>query len=503
MADQSIDQLTEVTTPYYTDDLAIVDNTGTATTKKISYLNLIPFFNVKAYGAVGNNSSDDTASIQAAINAAGLVGGIVFFPAGTYKITGKLTLISGITIQGISDQYDLPSPTCMINQTGSNQDIFYGNDVGQVTFKNICLQGTGSGTGIGIDLVRTSNANNRYFQFQDVYIRNTGGDGIYATNMIVSNFTRVVVESAGGDSFHLVGLSSVAGTSLTFINCYANGGQQAGFHLDTMIYCHFSGCAADSCGIAYDLNACQGISFTGCGCESPNNRSTSYPGIPWKINGSWAISLTGCLILGILNSGKGVYVTGTSYGINITAISVINTSAGGKWLVIDSGSVVTVSDPFTDVSYTNSGTLTFLNDSTGSMVVPGPLYFGTTIPVTITAAGLAINGYTPLSDMDVQGSFGTPLVAKSSNYTIGAHDHTIIASGSGTTITLPTAAGISGRAYTIKRVDGSNSISIATTSSQTIDSSTTLSLSSNYEAVTVQSDGSNWQVVNQVATAIL
>lgn len=50
--------------------------------------------NVKDYGAVGDNSSDDTASIQACIDAveASTYGGVVFFPAGIYKITSALTV---------------------------------------------------------------------------------------------------------------------------------------------------------------------------------------------------------------------------------------------------------------------------------------------------------------------------------------------------------------------------------------------------------------------------
>lgn len=49
-------------------------------------------FNVKAYGAIGNGSTDDTASIQRAINAAlSAGGGIVYFPAGRYVLKGTLT----------------------------------------------------------------------------------------------------------------------------------------------------------------------------------------------------------------------------------------------------------------------------------------------------------------------------------------------------------------------------------------------------------------------------
>lgn len=47
-------------------------------------------FNVKAYGALGNGTGDDTAAIQGAIDAAGLAGGgSVLFPAGIYPISRK------------------------------------------------------------------------------------------------------------------------------------------------------------------------------------------------------------------------------------------------------------------------------------------------------------------------------------------------------------------------------------------------------------------------------
>lgn len=64
------------------------------------------------------------------------------------------------------------------------------------------------------------------------------------------------------------------------------------------------------------------------------------------------------------------------------------------------------------------------------------------------------------------------------------------------TITLPTAASISGRIYTIKKIDSSgNAVTIGTTSSQTIDGSTTYALSSQYKYVTVVSNGTNWLII--------
>lgn len=52
-------------------------------------------FNVKesTFGTVGDGVTDDTTAIQAAINAAiAAVGGVVFFPAGTYRITSALNV---------------------------------------------------------------------------------------------------------------------------------------------------------------------------------------------------------------------------------------------------------------------------------------------------------------------------------------------------------------------------------------------------------------------------
>lgn len=52
--------------------------------------------NVKWFGAVGNNSNDDTSAIQSALDyAAG--GGSVFFPAGNYKVTSTLTITTSNT----------------------------------------------------------------------------------------------------------------------------------------------------------------------------------------------------------------------------------------------------------------------------------------------------------------------------------------------------------------------------------------------------------------------
>ncbi|MCL4482158.1 MAG: glycoside hydrolase family 55 protein [Bacteroidetes bacterium] len=58
-------------------------------------------FNVKAYHAKGDGTTDDTRAIQAALDAAGKAGGgIVNVPTGQYRINGNLVIPAGVTLQG-------------------------------------------------------------------------------------------------------------------------------------------------------------------------------------------------------------------------------------------------------------------------------------------------------------------------------------------------------------------------------------------------------------------
>ncbi len=80
-----------------------VDINGTPTDLDAAIAGLAGvYFNVKssAYGAVGDGVADDTAAIQAAITAAGVSGGIVFFPNGTYRLTSALNLVDAVSLQG-------------------------------------------------------------------------------------------------------------------------------------------------------------------------------------------------------------------------------------------------------------------------------------------------------------------------------------------------------------------------------------------------------------------
>jgi len=101
----------------------------------------------------------------------------------------------------------------------------------------------------------------------------------------------------------------------------------------------------------------------------------------------------------------------------------------------------------------------------------------------------------------LSGGLQTNIISTTSaSYNILATDSTIqLAATTGTqTATLPTAVGITGRIYVIKRVtNGASTYTLATTSSQTIDGATTFTFTAQFKFVVVQSTGSNWIIIGQ------
>ena len=91
-----------------------------------------------------------------------------------------------------------------------------------------------------------------------------------------------------------------------------------------------------------------------------------------------------------------------------------------------------------------------------------------------------------------------PIVAKSGAYTIIIDDEVIIADASGASfaITLPTAVGIPGKTYWIKKIDATaNTVTVDADGTETIDDGLTAIIGTQYEAITVVSDGAEWWVI--------
>lgn len=96
-------------------------------------------------------------------------------------------------------------------------------------------------------------------------------------------------------------------------------------------------------------------------------------------------------------------------------------------------------------------------------------------------------------EVSVKGAFTTPYVQKTSNYTIDAGDSIIDCTANTFDVTLPTAAEIAGREYTIIN-SGTGIITVKCDGIETIAGEATRIIAVTYNALTVVSNGTNWNI---------
>lgn len=134
--------------------------------------------------------------------------------------------------------------------------------------------------------------------------------------------------------------------------------------------------------------------------------------------------------------------------------------------------------------------------SGGNLIINGGGNVG--IGTAWPGVALDVGGTARSIGFTVNGSLNMAVVSKTSGYTATTTDNTILvdASGGAVTITLPAAAGISGRLYTIKKTDSSgNNVVIDPNGAETIDGAATNTFNTQYQSVTVVCDGSTWWTI--------
>lgn len=118
---------------------------GTLTTKAVTPASMAAAtseFDVRNYGAVGDDVANDTAAIQAALSAAGAVKGTVLVPAGTYRHDG-ITVPDFVTMEGVGHQGST------LNYVGTGVAVTLGNQATLRTLKVSRSGAVGTSTGIG------------------------------------------------------------------------------------------------------------------------------------------------------------------------------------------------------------------------------------------------------------------------------------------------------------------------------------------------------------------
>ncbi|MBD2862985.1 glycosyl hydrolase family 28-related protein [Paenibacillus oceani] len=162
-------------------------------------------YNVRWFGAKGDNTADDSAAFQAAIDKAqeqyevDKTGGTVYVPPGKYKVTGLTVRKPYVTIKGEGN--------------GSSILMNYSNSAAM------------------FDIQREANVTSSMhsFEMRDLMIKNNvnrlPGDRplVYARQLVSSRFTNVIFRNSnafeGGSGYNGSGLKILNGFELTFTNC--------------------------------------------------------------------------------------------------------------------------------------------------------------------------------------------------------------------------------------------------------------------------------------------
>ncbi|MDH6427280.1 MULTISPECIES: glycosyl hydrolase family 28-related protein [unclassified Paenibacillus] len=225
------------------------------------------FFNVKDYGAKGDNS-DDTNSFKQAIAAASVLGGIVYIPAVKYwyriqdtleiptsvKLVGENATFGGGSILGFfMDGKPLTKPA--INITSADN----------VHFESIYVLNKETEKRIGIHINGgTTNPELNSFVSMDK-VTSIGWSKCFAVNNTWIVSFRDCYAGRSGDKY---GYFIDGGTITTCLldHCYATS-CDVDYHIGTAYYSTLIACAADYARIGYEYISSKGITMIGCASE--------------------------------------------------------------------------------------------------------------------------------------------------------------------------------------------------------------------------------------------
>jgi hypothetical protein len=277
------------------------------------------------FGADPAGTADSTSAVSAALAALPAGGGTVYFPAGTYKLSGPLSVPTGAVLQEAGEG------TSVLSQTSTTADTLTATDKRFITIRDLQLTGPSSGTGRGIAFLHSAAAV-AGISVENVIVQDFGGDGIHLETVITSALTKVRSQGNGGHGFLVNN-----GTSVSFKACYANANAGNGYEIDAMNYTQLDSCASDSNTIGYSVNGASAVVLNACGSESCADG--------YKILGASAnIVMQGCKVIG--ETAIGFWVTGSSVFCFLLGCREATPGAGATAsFQVDSGSAAIVIDP--------------------------------------------------------------------------------------------------------------------------------------------------------------
>lgn len=301
----------------------------------------VNWYNVRSYGARGDGATDDTASIQAAIDAATADGGgVVYIPTGTYVLTSAVVLKNHVALQG-----DGLNQT-VLQQTSTTEHGISTTNVEIVEIRNLMVDGPGTGSGQGIHMAGDTIIYTFYVTMRNVMVRQFGGTGISLDDPVMVDMHNVTSKENGVEGFHIQCSDyGTVGTSVTLTTCYAHNNTAGnGFRLTNMVYTSLISCGSDNNVNGYKIEDSEVVTLNGCGAEVNTGDGVQIiDGNCLTINGLW----NG----GTPASANCVHVTNNAQGVTLKGIRESGPDpAANAFIKVDAGCQVSIENCFSDGS---------------------------------------------------------------------------------------------------------------------------------------------------------
>ncbi|HET7037778.1 MAG TPA: right-handed parallel beta-helix repeat-containing protein [Thermomicrobiaceae bacterium] len=246
---------------------------------------------MRDYGAIGNGTADDRAAIQAAINAASKVAGVVYLPDGTYFIGGDLAIGDPVKIQGSSaSTATILARTSIDMVTVSNTS---GVEIASLGFTGAYPRAT---VGYGVSAAAVSNLNIHDCVFSSIPDTAVSLSNVNQVQVANSAFrttgysgVRLQDPGAGNLNQHV----TIQGCTFSDINCQLAGGHAAvqchGTSAPVQLFISIKNNTVAAHGVGLGLDSLdsslvdgnqivgnqvrgEGIAFTGANNQITNNR---------------------------------------------------------------------------------------------------------------------------------------------------------------------------------------------------------------------------------------
>ncbi|MET8765461.1 glycosyl hydrolase family 28-related protein [Streptomyces sp. NPDC004658] len=378
---------------------------GGPSEKSLDWLNV-----VRDFGAKGDGVTDDTAAIQAAVNAAAVAGGTLYIPAGRYILTAALTWASGVNAIGAGPRASI------LQSTDQNKDCITATDVGGITLERLQLSGPGRGFGSAVRFTRYSAPSTPGVTLRDVLIQSWGGDGVFCHQLANTVLHRVRVRTCGGVGVHVqapqdtvLGGASVSLTAVSVEGCVTGG-----IWLEGMAYSSLSACAVQQAPVGYRLDSCTGVSLSSCGAEQCTTGLEVY--------GGKGITAQGFVTKA--SDGTSVWLTNNAAGVVLAGVTEVSPGSGATTcLRTDTGTISTVLGLTAVKTNALSGTVNRIDPGDASVVLAGRSVvpsggagarMGTAVlaagTVTVNTTAVTANSVIVLTIQTPGGTVGAPYV---------------------------------------------------------------------------------------------